>query len=100
MSGIDAIRAERERQCLDYGNDHDDAEHPNGELAAAAACYAYLARLPTILDRAEFISAAWPWERSEFTLSEERRMLVKAGALIVAEIDRLDRIQKPNNAEA
>jgi hypothetical protein len=33
----------------------------------------------------------WPWEASWFKPSTARRDLIKAGALILAEIERLDR---------
>jgi hypothetical protein len=34
----------------------------------------------------------WPWRRPRFQAGERRENLVRAGALILAEIDRLDRI--------
>jgi hypothetical protein len=33
----------------------------------------------------------WPWEEKPSGLGDRKRCLVKAGALIVAEIERLDR---------
>lgn len=87
MSGIDDIAAERRRQIEDEGwtAEHDD-EHDNGEMAIAAACYAG--------DRRKFNMAAppaWPWSTLWWKPKDRRSDLVRAGALIAAEIDRLDR---------
>jgi hypothetical protein len=84
------VMDERIRQMLVEGwtPEHDD-EHAEGEMALAASCYArsaanpghYLARVPR----------RWPWDRLWWKPSGPRRELVKAAALIVAEIERLDR---------
>lgn len=82
------VSAERARQINDecWSHKHDDA-HASGELALAAACYAG--------DRRKFNTAApraWPWAQEWWKPgTDRRRQLVKAGALIVAEIERLDR---------
>ncbi|KVD71841.1 hypothetical protein WI89_01050 [Burkholderia ubonensis] len=83
------VLAERRRHVEAEGwTPERDDEHSNGELARAAACYAHAAgswmgqhRMP----------AEWPWEREWWKPSTPRRDLVKAGALILAEIERLDR---------
>lgn len=100
--GLRAIAAERQRQVSDEGwtPAHDDA-HSNGELAAAAACYA-VGRLiieggPTLFDN---ITRLWPWSADWWKPTNRRRDLVKAGALILAEIDRLDRIAPPSTEGA
>lgn len=76
------VVAERERQKAVEGwtPEHDD-EHKDGELARAAACYA----LGTP------VRHKWPWGAEWWKPGDRRRNLVKAGALILAEIDRLDR---------
>lgn len=92
MSAIDDIAAERQRQISAEGwtPDHDDA-HGSGEMAKAAACYALNAgRAPEYRDNS-FVRSYWPWEFSWWKPTTARRDLVKAGALIVAEIERLDR---------
>lgn len=81
--GAGLIAAERKRQVSEEGwtPEHDD-EHELGELATAAACYA----LHDIKDE------WWPWYEKWWKPSADRqRDLVKAGALIAAEIDRLER---------
>ena len=91
------IEAERFRQMSAEGwtTEHDDA-HTDGSMAAAAACYANPE--PEILQPGWPIGAkkyprGWPasWARSWWKPTDRRRDLVKAAALIVAEIERLDR---------
>jgi hypothetical protein len=85
------IAHERQRQISDEGwiPDHDD-QHGNGEIAAAAGAYAFAAATEGSYFAADPIGF-WPWEPKWFKPSDARRSLVKAGALIVAEIERLDR---------
>lgn len=84
------IAAERERQVNVEGwtEKHDD-EHDNFQMARAAGCYALYIDAPT---RDKFFPAHWPWDRKWWKPSDARRNLVKAGALIVAELERLDRL--------
>jgi hypothetical protein len=81
------ITAERLRQIAFEGwtPEHDDA-HGTGELADAAACYA----LGT--ERIQHFKL-WPWSWEWWKPTDRRCDLVKAGALIVAEIERLDRAE-------
>jgi len=93
---LEDIHAERRRQIEVEGwtPQHDD-QHDFGDLAAAGACYALNAgtRLTHMLPRTPLnIPVAWPWDKSWWKPSDKRRDLVKAGALIVAEIERLDRV--------
>lgn len=117
MSGIDRIAAERARQVAEEGwtTEHDDG-HADGALARAAACYALPERLYVERRYAGRVAFEdpWPWndswdKRKESpqrsgsyanhpynipTNGEARiRMLVRAGALIAAEIDRLERAE-------
>ena len=93
------VMGERVRQITVEGwtPEHDDC-HDRAELAQAAACYAISG---TPADEAVFIHGRWKdprdlfWPRG-FGLewwkpTNRRRDLVKAGALILAEIERLDR---------
>ena len=83
------VLSERQRQIEAEGwtLPHDD-EHEDGQLAAAAASYAVASANPSA-----FIAppALWPWAGEWWKPSDRRRMLVKAGALVLAEIERLDR---------
>ena len=83
---MDVMR-ERTRQINEEGwtPAHDD-RHTLGEMATAAYCYIrWGSRL--------FAPADWPWSIQFWKPSDRRRDLVKAAALIVAEIERLDRAE-------
>lgn len=96
MTGIDAIAAERRRQIEEEGwtDEHDD-EHVDGQLARAAACYADHAADDTErrLRHKRLPPAFWPWDTKWWNPKDRRQDLIKAGALIAAEIDRLDRME-------
>lgn len=105
---LEDIAAERQRQIGKEGwsLDHDD-ENNQGELARAASAYALAAsyddwgrdgRKPNEKILAEYdggkftrLRSLWPWDWKWWKPTNRRRDLVKAGALIVAEIERLDR---------
>jgi len=97
---VNLIFKERSRQVLDEGwtRQHDD-EHEKGELAMAAACYA--APEKVFVERREFAICspdyldAWPWDKEwdKRDKHDRQRRLVIAGALIVAELERLSRIE-------
>lgn len=96
--GVHAIMQERERQITVEGwtPEHDDT-HILGELGSAAACYAVPSR-----HRVFAANVFWPWGAEWWKptgahddLTDRRRDLVKAGALIAAEIDRIDRLITP-----
>lgn len=84
------VQAERRRQIEAEGwtPEHDD-EHDTGALASAAGCYAMFSLAYPAGDPSHF----WPWDKSWWKPSPDgRRNMVKAGALILAEIERLDRV--------
>ena len=86
-----AVVAERRRQVDVEGlvDAHDDA-HEIGDLASAGAAYAIGATGPDeypVHRPASF----WPWSREWWKPRDFRRDLVRAAALIVAEIDKFDR---------
>lgn len=91
------VRAERRRQITEKGwtVEHDD-EHACGEIASLAAFYAMPAGVRDWLATdtgygATFGQAILPAGWSAKVGDDRRRELVKAGALILAEIERLDR---------
>lgn len=106
MTAIELIAAERARQIAVEGwtPGHDD-EHDGDELADAAACYALSAdrrvmeskttSLTPWTQERRCVPKDWPWEVWAWkpTPDDRIRELVKAGALIVAEIERLQRRQ-------
>ena len=81
------VAAERQRQQSVEGwtPEHDNA-YQNSELADAAACYAIHAH-----NQGFSTPAHWPWSPDWWKQSGARCDLVKAGALILAEIERIDR---------
>lgn len=86
---VDVI-GERQRQVGEEGwtAEHDDA-HQRGILAQAAACYAVHA---SDFAAAGYGSAPyWPFDEEWFKPKDIRRDLVRAAALILAEIERFDR---------
>lgn len=97
LSGVELIKRERVRQVSTEGwtQKHDD-NHDMGELLHAAQSYVMIAdaqtnkvALPTC-----FVPKFWPWELKWFKPSRDQvQNLVKAGALIAAEIDRIKRIE-------
>lgn len=91
-SGATLIAAERQRQIDAEGwTPEHDAEHDSDDLACAAVCYATPPHLRPLSGEAPGGPARWPWERRFWkpTPDDRVRELVKAGALVAAEIDRL-----------
>ena len=100
----DAIRdvaAERQRQIYNEGFSpkHDD-DHDDGDLAGAAAAYALDAACllcpyhgTALDDPPDSWPADWAleWWKPAVNVEDARRDLVKAAALILAEIERQDR---------
>lgn len=95
-SGIELIQNERIRQTdVEGWTPEHDASHVNGELALVAAYYAMSEkqRLDEISTNSFVYDAptGFPWSNEWWKPTPENRIkeLVKAGALIAAEIDRL-----------
>lgn len=88
-ASVDVLE-ERKRQVDVEGwtPQHDD-EHSDGEMPHAAACYALMAGGTFAID------ALWPKIWGPVKAKPQRRALVIAAALLLAEIERLDRAQKP-----
>ncbi|WP_430241994.1 hypothetical protein [Neorhizobium sp. DAR64861/K0K2] len=79
--------SERQRQLDAEGwiPQHDD-QYLDNELIRAATCY--------LLGNA----GNWPWSRNWWKPTDRRRDLIKAAALIIAEIERLDRAKQMEQA--
>lgn len=98
-AAIDAFTLARARQVVNHGFSSDDDDHyEGGELADAAACYAlgedyYHSGNPGTL-------WPWPWPLGWWKPSPDnepqnrKRDIEKAGALLLAEWERLDRMQE------
>lgn len=86
----DDVIAERQRQIEKEGwSAEHDYEHFNGDLSRAAACYA-LHNSGSAPPR-----DLWPWDMEWWKPKDRRRNLVRAAALLLAEIERLDWKAKP-----
>jgi len=108
MTAIEEIAAERRRQIEVEGwtAKHGDG-HTDGSLANAAASYTatnpgYVyrdrdvsVRGETPVPRGQYVPRLWPrsWANGWWKPKSRRENLIKAGALIVAEIERLDRAE-------
>lgn len=120
MTGVELIAVERKRQIEEegYTDEHDDGR-TDSSLARAAICYAAPERLYIVRNHAAGPAFYDPWPddwppsfdkryaygegkelhgnyppRPETCTRKERLdLLVKAGALIAAEIDRLQRLK-------
>jgi hypothetical protein len=91
------VLKERHRQKSHerFSPEHDD-RHTQGQLAGAAACYTLFSLPPSLppgLQRMvdELIPRLFPWERTWWKPYSPRRDLVRAAALLIAEIERIDR---------
>lgn len=103
-TGIELIAEERKRQIEKEGwtAKHDDHRAPYS-MAMAAACYILDFKASTELSKSgtyrninDVCDLLWPWDGKWWkpTPSDPIRQLVKSGALIAAEIDRLQRMEK------
>ncbi|WCA57802.1 hypothetical protein G6M16_008860 [Agrobacterium tumefaciens] len=81
---VEDVLAERKRQ-VGWTPEHDD-KHTDGALAKAATCYASVYRLA---------ASYWPWDIKWWKPKDRRRDLIRAAALLIAEIERLDRLPYP-----
>lgn len=93
-TGIELIAEERERQKQIEGwtPEHDDA-HEAEEMLQAAICYCGHAASYEM----NLSDVPWPWAQEWWKPSNPIRDLTKAGALIAAEIDRLQRAASVSN---
>jgi len=103
-SGVQLIAEERQRQINEEGwtPEHDD-EHDKGALGLAAICYAaegigepvYIADNTDGYsdDPGDYFKDPWPWSKKWDKRGKHSQLqcLIIAGALIAAEIDRLQR---------
>lgn len=98
QTGVDLIAAERRRQIEEEGfaPERDLTANDPGDLATAGACYAlhaagacYALHVSGICSVTFRAPLAWPWRAQLWKPKDPVRDLVRAGALIAAELDRL-----------
>ena len=93
------VLVERKRQIEQEGFDsfHDD-DHDAGDLACAGAAYALEAGCklnPQMQQGLDGPPDFWMWHIKWWKPKDPRRDLVRAAALIIAEIERIDRQTDP-----
>lgn len=105
LGGVDAaarlVRDERIRQiCAEHWTPEHDDQHTDGQLADAAGAYAVAAtndlKPDGTLDEHYGTDSGrllWPWQREGFKPRSHRHNLVRAGALILAELERIERLR-------
>lgn len=98
-TGLELIAEERQRQIESKGfcAERDDT-YVKLELLKASACYVAAEEMREI----DFdVSEVWPWPMETWKPSPDNRIkeLQKAGALIAAEIDRLNRLKSYGNPQ-
>lgn len=92
--GVTAIAQERRRQIAGEKFDPGaDLQYTAAELARAAWCYLGLAARDASSEAAS-CPPEWPWARCWWKPKDTRSNLVRAGALIAAELDRIDRAEE------
>lgn len=97
-SAIDLILAERRRQIEVEGwtPQHDDY-HDDGALLLAAKCYAAWhpnMAVDTPMGSLQ-VPEGWPWDARWWKPKDKTANLIRAGALVTAEVERLERLD-PN----
>lgn len=106
------VLLERSRQISAEGwiPQHDDG-YRNGEMAWAATCYLQNSAVAAKMQGMGVLTAeqsdergrsvptpqVWPWTKKWWKPAGQRRDLIKAAALIIAEIERLDRATPTSN---
>lgn len=103
LEGAALIARERLRQVSQEGwSEYHDDGHDYDELAIAAACYALPDRKRESERRLAVLPMLWPWDFKFWKPTPDDRIceLVKAGALIAAEIDRLQRLDSSQADES
>lgn len=99
-AGVKAIADERERQLQAEGFTRDsDEQYREGELARAATAYLQLAAMDLQVGSRKHIASQeppffWPWAPEWWKPVDARRDLVRAGALIAAQIDLIDSLRQ------
>lgn len=92
-TGKQLIKEERLRQVTaeGYSPKHDD-QHDNQQLQRAAESYYLSASMHAVGFQSFHPPDGWPWEKEWWKPSNPVRDLTKAGALWLAEIDRMKRL--------
>lgn len=98
MSVYDDIRDERESQIRKGFDAAHDFEHFHGQLSEAAAVYADVAAAQLCFNEvgSEY-QHRWPFDDGFRVYDNPRTQLIKAAALLVAEIERYDLLEEADD---
>ncbi|WP_311238280.1 MULTISPECIES: hypothetical protein [unclassified Xanthomonas] len=105
ITGVQAIATERARQVLVEGmTPEGDAGYRYGQLAWAAVAYVQLTAMDLQAGGRQHIAtgsppACWPWDAAWWKPRDAHRDLVRAGALIAAQIDFIDQQNKQSKSQ-
>lgn len=92
----DEISGERARQINTEGYAvEDDDEYASGQLAMAASAYAWSGGTGKRLSALEL----WPWDGRWWKPKDSRSDLIRAAALLIAEIERQDRLKASEGSQ-
>jgi len=95
LEAIDLVLAERVRQVEELGiSTKRDDQYLKDELAMMAACYLYAPKYPFAIGTGEKVPNQWPHSTGWNPKTSRLRQLEKAGALVIAEIERILRKSK------
>lgn len=100
-AGMDVLgERARQRRMEGYDDEHDDA-HDDFSLSSAAIAYVMDARLRGTTGHGftESPPADWPWDINDWKPKAIRQALVAAAAMVIAEIERIDRIERARITE-
>ena len=91
------VIAERRRQVYQEGftAEHDDS-HVNGAITLAAICYAHPG---VVFTTKKEPPKPWPWERQWWKPKDYHTNLVKAVSLLLAELERVVRLEEKAKAD-
>ncbi|WP_324022834.1 hypothetical protein RFF38_00260 [Pasteurella multocida] len=82
--GVTLIASERQHQQSEKGFTlNSDTQYTNDELVRAAMCYMQAQ------SRHAIMPGLWSWGKNYWNPKDRKQNLIRAGALIAAEIDRL-----------
>lgn len=97
---INDVHTKRQRQMTVHGwSRQEDDTYVDGELAEAAIPYIQAAQREELGLEDEELQVFWPWADNPPKLDQPRReLLINAIALLVAEVERMDRIEEKANA--
>ncbi len=88
-----SVERDRQRVVEGFGPVHDDSEHSGGELLKAAACYLIKGGGGNSVEEMRAIEFLWPWDGEWWKPKSRRRDIIRALALGVAELERMDRAE-------